>query len=105
MRCHPQVLPKRFEHLTVYQDKLQQLYQTKLEQLQGLNNKINKLVRVVGPGFFGPDITCLTPAQGVQSDEEHQALRDVTPDRFTRLEKELVRAKTEMVSHVLKYTH
>ena len=81
-----------------YQDKLQQLYQTKFEQLLGLTNKINALVRIVGPGFFGQDITYPTPAQGIQVSEEPRGLRDVTPERFSKLEKELVRAKSEIVS-------
>ncbi|KAF8496347.1 microtubule associated protein-domain-containing protein [Gautieria morchelliformis] len=90
-----QVLPKRFEYLTVYQDKLQQLYQAKFEQLIGLTNKINALVHIVGTAFFARDITLPTPAQDVQSDDS-QALRDVTPERFSKLEKELVRAKSEI---------
>lgn len=78
---------------------MQQLYQTKLEQLGGLTNKINALVHIVGAGFFGQDITHLTLAQqGVQPSDEPQVLRDVTPEHFSKLEKELVRAKSEIVS-------
>ncbi|KAF8586752.1 hypothetical protein K439DRAFT_916927 [Ramaria rubella] len=91
-----QVLPNRVEYLTAYQEKLQHLYQAKFEQLSGLSNKINALIRIVGSGFFGSDIVSLIPAQGTESGDETQVLKDVTPERFNKLEKELVRAKSEI---------
>ncbi|GJJ12968.1 hypothetical protein Clacol_007215 [Clathrus columnatus] len=90
-----QILPKRFDYLNVYQEKLQQLYQTKYEQGMGLTNKINALVHILGNNFFPPDIVSTISAPGT-TEESPKALKDVSPERFNKLEKELVRAKGEI---------
>lgn len=92
--AHEQVLPKRFDYLVSFRDKLQNLYKTKYEQCAGLIAKVNALVRVAGPGFFPSDVLSMAEAK---SEEESKPLADITPERFSRLEKELVRAKGEIV--------
>lgn len=73
------------------------MYHTKLEQLTSLINKLNGLSRTLGNDFFLPDIVQATLASGENSGDP-DAHRDVTPERFSKLEKELVRAKGETVS-------
>lgn len=90
-----QVLPKRFEMITEYQEKLRQLYHTKLEQLTTLTNRITALARTLGPDYFSSDVLDPFPATG-ESEADPDARRDVTPERFTRLEKEVVRGKSEV---------
>jgi protein regulator of cytokinesis 1 len=63
-----------------------QLYHTKLEQLTTLGNRLSALSRILGPEFYSQDIV---------GDGEY---RDVTPEHFSKLEKELVRGKGEVVS-------
>ena len=58
-----------------------------------LTGKLNHLVRTVGPAFFPADVLEPTPASG---DNQN---RDVTPERFLKLEKELVRGKAELVRY------
>lgn len=91
-----QVYPRRFDLLTVQEDKLSQLYQTKLEQLHTLTARLSTISQTLGPQFYSTDILNLTPAPGAS--EGSDTWRDVTPDRFNRLEKELVRGKAEVVS-------
>ncbi|KAJ7750397.1 microtubule associated protein [Mycena maculata] len=78
------VLPARYEMVTEYQEKLRQLYHTKLEQLTTLTNRLGALSRTLGPDFYPQDII---------DDGEY---RDVSPERFSKLEKELVRGKGEV---------
>jgi protein regulator of cytokinesis 1 len=71
---------------------LKQLYHTKLEQLVALTNRLAAISRVVGDGFFPEDaldrsISCDPTAP----------YQDVCPERFSKLEKELVRGKGELV--------
>ncbi|KAG0694297.1 microtubule associated protein-domain-containing protein [Suillus ampliporus] len=81
------VLPRRYEGATVYQEKLRQIYHTKLEQLTTLTNRLNALARTLGSHFFQPDT--LTPALvAAEESDDPTALRD--------LEKELVRGKGEV---------
>ncbi|KAI0700321.1 microtubule associated protein-domain-containing protein [Cytidiella melzeri] len=90
-----QVLPRRFDMITEYQEKLRQLYHTKLEQLLTLTNRIAALSRTLGPDFYPP--RDLEPLIAAGEDEiEPDAHRDVTPERFSKLEKELVRGKSEI---------
>jgi hypothetical protein len=63
-----------------------QLYHTKLEQLTTLTNRLSALSRTLGPDFYAGDLF---------NDTEY---RDVSPERFSKLEKELVRGKGEVVS-------
>ncbi|KAF8192990.1 microtubule associated protein-domain-containing protein [Pholiota molesta] len=73
-------LPRRYEMISEYQEKLRQLYHTKLEQLHTLSNRIQDVIDPVpAPGHASPG-----------------ANRDVTPERFMKLEKELVRGKAEV---------
>lgn len=93
------VLPRRYEMATVHQEKLRQLYHTKLEQLSTLTTRINGLLRTLGSDYFSRDIIEPTPAAGeVQNDPK--AHRDVTPERFLKLEKELVRGKAEVTKRL-----
>ncbi|KZP03749.1 hypothetical protein FIBSPDRAFT_968726, partial [Athelia psychrophila] len=89
-----QVLPKRYQLVTAQQEKLRQVYHTKLEQLTTLTTKLNVLARTLGKEFFQPDIihAALAPGENASDTNAH---RDVTPERFSTLEKELVRAKGE----------
>ncbi|KAF7369106.1 hypothetical protein MVEN_00237800 [Mycena venus] len=82
------VLPVRYEMVTEYQEKLRQLYHTKLEQLTTLGNRLSALARTLGPDFYSQDIN---------DDGEY---RDVTPERFSKLEKELVRGKGEVAKRL-----
>ncbi|KAJ6551359.1 microtubule associated protein-domain-containing protein [Mycena capillaripes] len=82
------VLPLRYEMVTEYQEKLRQLYHTKLEQLTTLGNRLSALSRTLGPEFYSQDI--------IDDGEYH----DVTPERFSKLEKELVRGKGEIAKRL-----
>ncbi|KAJ7596024.1 microtubule associated protein [Mycena floridula] len=94
-----QVLPRRFEMVSEYQEKLRQLYHTKLEQLTTLSNRLNVLSRTLGSDFYARDIVEPTPASdGPQDSSAHH--RDVTPERFSKLEKELVRGKAEVTKRL-----
>jgi protein regulator of cytokinesis 1 len=74
-----------------------QIYHTKLEQLTTLTNRLNALARRLGSSYFTTDI--LRPTVSAEEDPNNpNALRDVMPERFAKLEKELVRGKGEMVS-------
>ncbi|KAJ7220568.1 microtubule associated protein-domain-containing protein [Mycena pura] len=82
------VLPTRYEMVAEYQERLRQLYHTKLEQLTTLGNRLGTLSRTLGPEFYSKDII---------DDEEY---RDVSPERFSKLEKELVRGKAEVSKRI-----
>ena len=62
-----------------------------------ITSRIKTLANTLGQEYFAPDVLEPTPAQG---EDEYDAAshRDVTPERFSRLEKELVRGKGEVVS-------
>jgi protein regulator of cytokinesis 1 len=63
-----------------------------------LTNRLNALARTLGSHFFHQDI--LTPAVAASEElDSPTALKDVMPERFSKLEKELVRGKGEVVSH------
>ncbi|TFY62235.1 hypothetical protein EVJ58_g3992 [Rhodofomes roseus] len=89
-----QVLPRRFEIASEYQEKLRQLYHTKLEQLLTLTGRLSVLANTLGAEFYPQDIIEPTPALGEDA-YDSASHRDVTPERFSRLEKELVRGKDE----------
>ncbi|KAF8904614.1 microtubule associated protein-domain-containing protein [Mucidula mucida] len=82
------VLPHRFNLASDHQEKLRQLYHTKLEQLTTLSNRLHALARILGHEFFTPDV--------LDDDLDTSVHRDVTPERFVRMEKELVRGKAEV---------
>ncbi|VDB91686.1 unnamed protein product [Peniophora sp. CBMAI 1063] len=84
------VLPKRYELLTEMQERLRRVYHTKLEQLLTLTSRIATLVRTLPDGFYPDDL--LEPLM----DGHISAHRDVSPERFAKLEKELVRGKGEI---------
>lgn len=73
------------------------IYHTKLEQLTTLTNKLTSLSRTLGPEFFSSDITDASFATG-ENPSDPESNRDVTPERFSKLEKELVRGKGEVVN-------
>lgn len=63
-----------------------------------MTNRLNALARTLGSHFFQQDI--LAPAVAATEElDSPTALRDVMPERFSKLEKELVRGKGEVVSH------
>ncbi|KAJ6466840.1 microtubule associated protein-domain-containing protein [Mycena sanguinolenta] len=82
------VLPVRYDMVTEYQEKLRQLYHTKLEQLTTLRNRLSALLRTLGPDFS---------SQEPVDEGEYQ---DVTPEHFSKLEKELVRGKGEVAKRL-----
>jgi protein regulator of cytokinesis 1 len=114
------VLPHRYHLVAEYREKLRQvgpasplrvslshfsqLYHSKLEQLTSLTNRLTALCRTLGPDFYCSDIVDPTPAAGENS-KDPSAHRDVTPERFSKLEKELVRGKAEVVSHHFFHTY
>ncbi|KAG8934977.1 hypothetical protein FRC02_008833 [Tulasnella sp. 418] len=103
------VLPRRHEQLIAHQTKLEQLYNSKHEQLVTVSNRIHNITRTLGPAFFPPDVLNHNPVHASDSSipidssnesnfsETQAPIRvDVTPERFSRLEKELMRGKTEI---------
>ncbi|KAG1838148.1 hypothetical protein DFJ58DRAFT_733982 [Suillus subalutaceus] len=78
------VSPRRYESATTRR-KLRQIYPTKLKQLTTLTNRLNALARTLGSQ---QDI--LTSAK----------LQDIVPGRFSKLEKELVRGKGEVLKRL-----
>ncbi|KAI0071602.1 hypothetical protein K474DRAFT_1668836 [Panus rudis PR-1116 ss-1] len=93
------VLPRRFELVSEFQEKMRQLYHTKLEQLLTITNRLATLSRTLGPEFFAEDILEPTPAAG-EKEFDPDSHRDVTPERFSKLEKELVRGKGEVAKRL-----
>ncbi|KAJ3784520.1 microtubule associated protein [Lentinula aff. detonsa] len=94
-----QSLPKRYEMNTEHQEKLRQLYHTKLEQLTNLNHRLNALARSLNSDFYSQDILEPTPAFE-ESAFDLSIHRDVTPERFSKLEKELARGKAEVTKRL-----
>ncbi|KAL5521148.1 hypothetical protein ACEPAG_9070 [Sanghuangporus baumii] len=91
-----QVLPVRHEMLNQYLEKLDHLYKAKVEQLSNLTNRVLSLSNILGPEFFSLDLTEPPPAYGESISDAKQPLREVTPDRFSKMEKELARGKGEI---------
>jgi len=106
-----QVYPLRHQQLFAQEEKLQQLYTSKLEQLNALTTRLSNLASTLGPTFFSDDVLNPTPSAGELSGTskpsrnaqnaddsvgEEAMLRDVTPERFNRIEKELIRGKNEI---------
>ncbi|KAG6911038.1 hypothetical protein DXG01_005454 [Tephrocybe rancida] len=75
--------------------ELRKIYHTKLEQLTTLTNRIKSLARTLGSDYFNQDVLEPAVAMGDDSDDPNSNL-DVTPERFLKLEKELVRGKAEV---------
>ncbi|KAG6867961.1 hypothetical protein C0993_009008 [Termitomyces sp. T159_Od127] len=71
------------------------VYHTKFEQLSALTNRLKSLSRTLGSDFFASDVLDPVVAAGDKSDDPNANV-DVTPERFLRLEKELVRGKAEV---------
>ncbi|KAF5381777.1 hypothetical protein D9615_005436 [Tricholomella constricta] len=89
------VLPKRFDMVSEHQEKLRQVYHTKFEQLTTLTNRLKALARTLGPDYFAQDI--LEPAIATGDNlKDPNVNMDVTPEKFSKLEKELVRGKAEV---------
>jgi hypothetical protein len=78
------------------------LYHSKLEQLQTLTNRINVISQTLGCDFYSRDITETAPALGL-SPGDSNPFRDVTVERFSKLEKELVRGKAEIVRYIYQH--
>ncbi|KAF8066744.1 microtubule associated protein [Lyophyllum atratum] len=89
------VLPRRFEMVSEHQEKLRQVYHTKFEQLTTLTNRLKALARTLGVEYYAQDILEPTTAIGDDPHDPNVNL-DVTPERFLKLEKELVRGKAEV---------
>ncbi|KAG8880514.1 hypothetical protein FRB98_005042 [Tulasnella sp. 332] len=107
-----QILPRRYEQLVAFQERLLQLYESKTEQLITLSNRVQNLTRTLGPTFFPSDILKIPPTP-VEQDERRVDFAvalsmnsppsnrmDVTPERFQRIEKELMRGKAEIASRL-----
>ncbi|KAL6303787.1 microtubule associated protein-domain-containing protein, partial [Sparassis latifolia] len=94
-----QVLPRRFEVGSEFHERLRQLYHTKLEQLLTITGRLEALSHTLGPNFYAEDIIEPPPASG-ENEEDPSAHRDVTPERFSKLEKELVRGKGEVTKRL-----
>jgi len=62
-----------------------------------LTNRLNALARTLGSHFFQPNILTSALADAKEADAP-TTLQDATPERFSKLEKELVRGKGEVVS-------
>ncbi|KAL4063770.1 microtubule associated protein-domain-containing protein [Scleroderma citrinum] len=93
------VLPRRYERATEYQEKLRQVYHTKLEQLTTLTSRLAVLSRTLGATYFPADV--LQPSLAPdETPDDAKALRDVMPERFSKLEKELVRGKGEVTKRL-----
>ncbi|XP_006456028.1 hypothetical protein AGABI2DRAFT_188106 [Agaricus bisporus var. bisporus H97] len=90
------ILPRRYELGTELQEKSRQLYHSKLEQLMTITNRLHTLARTLGNTFFSPDVLEPTVANG-ENVLDPESYRDVSPDRFLTLEKELVRGKGELL--------
>lgn len=76
------------------------MYHTKLELLLALTSRLASLSKTLGTEYFA-DVLDLTPALG-EDESNISSLRDVTPERFSKVEKELVRGKSEVVSCIRK---
>lgn len=63
-------------------------------------NRLNALARTMGRDYFAPDILEPTSAPG-ENPQDPDVNWDVTQERFSKLEKELVRGKAEAVRDVL----
>ncbi|KAG9311435.1 microtubule associated protein-domain-containing protein [Chiua virens] len=93
------VLPRRHERALEYQERLRQVYHTKLEQLTTLTNRLNALAKSLGASYFSGDM--LRPTVLAEEDPGNpNALKDVMPERFAKLEKELVKGKGEMTKRL-----
>ncbi|KAJ3514856.1 hypothetical protein NMY22_g14608 [Coprinellus aureogranulatus] len=57
-----QSLPRRYELVTEFQEKLRQAYHAKLEQLNTLTNRLNLLARTLGSTYFPQDMLDTAPA-------------------------------------------
>ena len=64
------------------------------------NNRIISLARVLGSEYFSIEVMEPPPTYG-ESMMETQTLRDVTPERFSKLDKEVAKGKSEIVSVML----
>ncbi|OCH93159.1 hypothetical protein OBBRIDRAFT_771990 [Obba rivulosa] len=94
-----QTLPKRYEIICEYQEKLRQIYHTKLEQILSLTGRLKTLANTLGPNFYSDEV--LDPALAPDEDEDDPTShRDVTPERFAKLERELVRGKGEVAKRL-----
>ncbi|KAI5118297.1 hypothetical protein M0805_003816 [Coniferiporia weirii] len=90
-----QVLPVRYEMFGQHREKLDHLYKTKLEQLTNIINRITPLTHTLGLDFFAPDIIGFSLKFG-DGASDGPSLHDVSPERFSKVEKELVRGKGEI---------
>ncbi|KAF9240057.1 microtubule associated protein-domain-containing protein [Melanogaster broomeanus] len=84
------VLPRRYERALEHQERLRQVYHTKLEQLTTLTNRLGALSRTLGSKYFPADI--LQPT--VPAEEDPNNLN------ATQRQKELVRGKGEVTKRL-----
>ncbi|KAH6874232.1 microtubule associated protein-domain-containing protein [Coprinopsis sp. MPI-PUGE-AT-0042] len=79
-------------------------HHAKLEQLTTITNRLHALARTLGNAYFAADVLEPTAAAAVGDVEingiDSNAPRDVTPERFLRLDKELVRGKAEVTKRL-----
>ncbi|KZO94497.1 hypothetical protein CALVIDRAFT_538955 [Calocera viscosa TUFC12733] len=102
-----EILPRRLELLTQQEHKLSGLHAAKLEQLSLLSSRLTALATSLPPDFFPPEYLNIHPlplpstrAAGSEAD-----LEDVTPERFSALEHELLRGKSEITNRLTNLCH
>jgi protein regulator of cytokinesis 1 len=109
------VLPRRHESATAYSEKLRQVCQIlcvlSTDMMVSLDLSYEARAAYdahqspewpradTGLPFFQPDILTAASAADAEPDDP-TPLQDVTPERFSKLEKELVRGKGKVVSSV-----
>jgi protein regulator of cytokinesis 1 len=81
------ILPKRLEALSKDRDKLQSLYNSKLEQRIALMSHLKEFARVLGDDILPEDANA-------ESTQDQPV--DVSPDRLAKLERDIVQAKAEI---------
>lgn len=83
------------------------MYSAKLEQRNLLTTRLYAFSRTLGAGFFPNDVLHISssassssshaPAPVLLTDDSR---RDVTPEKFAKMEREIDRARAEVVCHV-----
>jgi protein regulator of cytokinesis 1 len=82
------VLPEKFGALDAYHDKLRITFTSKLEQLNSLRGRLVNYTRILGEDFV-----CYRENEETLSE---QAVPDVSPDAFSKLEKDMIRSRNEI---------
>ncbi|KAH7104384.1 microtubule associated protein-domain-containing protein [Auriculariales sp. MPI-PUGE-AT-0066] len=86
-----QALPRRLELLESRCENLRRLYSSKLNSLKALHKRLAALIGTLGPGFYSSDLV-----KSIEATAEPANLVDVTPERATKLEQEVLRGRQEI---------